>query len=108
MPKNGSVAVLSDGQCALFGGPLCFTATRNDHNAQCVLLGIKYTMKKTCFSCDASHFDESYLHHPVTMAENYDFLPRGVEGKAKKPFFCSAIFGLCPLWTNAQCVFVYT
>ena len=26
------------------------------------------------------------MHHPVTMAKNHGFLPRGVEGKAKKLF----------------------
>ena len=29
-------------------------------NAHCVLLGHKYALKKTCLSCDASSFDETY------------------------------------------------
>ena len=38
------------------------------------------------------------MHHPVTMAKNH-VLTIGVEWKAKS-LFCSAISGLCTLWTN--------
>ena len=33
---------------------------KSSDNAHCVLLGHKYALKKTCLSCDASSFDESY------------------------------------------------
>ena len=63
--------------------PRLFTSV---HTENCFLLGTNYTMKKTCFSCDASHFDESYAS-PGLNGKNHVFLPRGVEGKSKKLFF---------------------
>ena len=73
-------------------------------NAQCdahfVLLGLNYTMKKTCLSCNASHFDESYAS-PGPNGKKYVFLPRGVEGKAKKTLFSAAPSLVCA--TLDQC-----
>ena len=53
--------------------------------AHCVLLGIKYTMKKTCFP-ELPLLLMNPIHHSVTRAKNHVFLPRGIEGKAKKLF----------------------
>ena len=69
-------------------------------NPHFVLLGINYTLKVNLWSIDASYFDESYAS-PGHNCKISWFLPRGVEGKAKKFFFCSAISGMChfgPMW----------
>ena len=56
-----------------------------------VLLGPNNTTKKNCLSCDASNFDESY----ASPGHNGKKIMVGVEGKAKKLFFCSVISGMC-------------
>ena len=62
--------------------------------AHFVLLCPNYTMKKLV--CPAMPLIlMNPMHHPVTMAKTHDFLPRGIEGKAKKLFFCTAISGIC-------------
>ena len=67
--------------------------------AHFVLLGPNYTMKKTCLSCDAFHFDESYdPGDPVHNEKKHVFFPIGVEGKAN--FFSSAISGICHFGPN--------
>ena len=40
------------------------------------------------------------MHHPVTMAKNHGFLPRGVEGNAKK-LFQRHLWDV-PLWINVK------
>ena len=50
-------------------------------NAHCVLLGPKYALKKTYLFCDAYPVDESYASQWQKIMV---FLPRDVEGKAKK------------------------
>ena len=55
--------------------------------------------KKSCLVCDASHFDDSYASTGHN-GKKQGFLPIGFEGQAQKNFFCSAISGMCQLWTN--------
>ena len=49
-------------------------------------------MKKTCLSCDASHFDESSAS-PGHNGKKYGLLPIGREGKAKKLFSAAPSLG---------------
>ena len=42
------------------------------------------------------------MHHPVTMAKNYVFLPIGVEGQAKQLFLLQHHLWYAPLWTNVR------
>ena len=51
-------------------------------------------MKKTCLSCDTSHFDESYAS-PGHNGKNSCFFYPQAERANKKKLFCSAISGLC-------------
>ena len=37
------------------------------------------------------------MHHQVTMAKNHGFLPRGVEGQAKKSFSAASSLGFATL-----------
>ena len=53
--------------------------------AHCVLLGHKYTLKKTCLSFDASSFDESYAS-PGHNGKNHGFYPEALKEKPEKLF----------------------
>ena len=59
--------------------------------AHCVLQGHNYTMKKTWLSCDAFPFEESSAS-PDHNGKNC-FLPRRVEGQAKKLFSAAPSLG---------------
>ena len=65
----------------------------------CVLLGPMYALKKTCLSCNASLFDESYASPGHNGKKSWFFTQRRGR-KSQTTFFCSAISGLCPLRTN--------
>ena len=49
------------------------------------MLGPKYALKKTCLSCNASPFDESYAS-PGHNGKKSCFLPRGIEGQDTRLF----------------------
>ena len=53
-------------------------------NAHCVLQGPKYALKKTCLSCDASSFDESYASPGHDGKKSWFFTQRRWRKSQKK------------------------
>ena len=66
-------------------------------NANCILLGHKYTMKKTCLSCVASHFDESYASPGYNGKKSWFFTHRQ-SGKSQKTLFLQHHLWAVPTW----------
>ena len=69
---------------------------RNNLHCNLCFARPKLRYDNICFCSEPPFFLMNPMHHPVTMAENHGFLPRGVEGQAKK-LFCIAISGKCQL-----------
>ena len=66
-------------------------------NAHCVLLGPKYALKKTCLSCNASSFDESYASPGHNGKKIMVFYPEALKEKPKN-FFLQRHLWAVPTW----------
>ena len=81
---------------------ICETKTLEGPSAHCVLLGPKYALKKTCLSCDASPFDESYEspgHNALQWQKIMVFYPEAWKERPKN-FFLQRHLWAVPLGTN--------